>query len=154
MNGGGVGLPLVQRLIASPWASDVALLLLRASFGGLMVALHGWGKLMDVATRTAGSAVEFADPLGIGALPSLVIAAAIEGIGSLLLIAGIATRPVAASLAFTMAVAFFGVHGGGVGADDGGEVPFLYMAGFTALALAGGGRIALWPRRGPGAQRP
>jgi putative oxidoreductase len=45
-------------------------------------------------------------------------------------------------LVVTMAVAFFGIHGGTLVGEGNGEMAFIYLAGFAALFIAGPGRFS------------
>jgi putative oxidoreductase len=116
---------------------DLSLLLLRLVFGGFMLVSHGWGKLGKVL---AGD-FRFADPFGIGAAPSLVLAAGAEVFCAALLALGLFTRAAAIPLIVTMLTAAFVIHG----ADPFGkkEMALLYLAGFTAIFLMGPGKYAL-----------
>jgi putative oxidoreductase len=116
--------------------TDNGLLLLRLAAGALMLP-HGWGKLM----RLLDGNTSFADPIGIGPLPSLLAAIGAEVFCTLAVMVGFKTRWAALPVAFTMAVAALVVH-----ADDPWnrkELPLLYLAVFLAIAVAGAGRHAL-----------
>ena len=113
---------------------DVALLLLRLVFGGVMVYAHGWGKLTGFAERAA----KFADPLGVGSEASLALAVFAEVFCAAALVAGLLTRWVLVPLGVTMVVAVFVVH-----ADDPfgrKELGLVYLAAYVALFLTGPGR--------------
>ena len=115
---------------------DLGLLFLRVTFGLLMLG-HGWGKLMDLI----GGRTDFADPLGIGPVPSLILATFAEFLCSLAVIAGFKVRWTAIPVVITMAVAFLIVH-----ADDPfarKEKALLFACGFLTLVFTGGGRYAL-----------
>lgn len=118
-------------------AADFGLLVLRLVAGGSMAIAHGWGKLQTLL----GPNPQFGDPLGIGEMPSLVLATFGELVGAGLVAVGLCTRWAAIPTAITMAVAFFVVHG----ADPFGtkELAFLYLGIFTALVFTGGGRFSL-----------
>ena len=122
-----------------PRSPDVALLLLRLIFGGAMLGLHGWEKLMKFG-EMSGS---FADPLGVGRTASLVLALVGEILCAALLVVGAYTRFAALGAAITMGVALIIVHGGQLSGPDSGEMSFLYLAPFLALLIAGGGRFSL-----------
>tara|TARA_B110000285_G_scaffold147559_1_gene164719 strand:+ start:951 stop:1244 length:294 start_codon:yes stop_codon:yes gene_type:complete len=85
--------------------------------------------------------LEFADPLGIGALPSLILTVIGEVICPLLIIIGYKTRLAAIPAAITMAVAAFVIHG----ADPIGtkEKALLYLFAFVIIALTGAGKYAV-----------
>lgn len=115
---------------------EIGLLILRAGLGGLMLT-HGWGKLQKLV---AGN-VSFADPIGIGEVPSLILAVFAEFLCALLVILGVKTRWTAIPLVVTMAVAAFVVHA----ADPFGrkELALLYLVGFLALVFTGGGTLSV-----------
>lgn len=142
-------------------AAAAGLLFLRLGMGAAM-ASHGWGKFEKVL---AGELDQFADPIGIGVGPSLVLAAGAEFVGALLVMAGLCTRVSALSVAFTMAVAAFVVHGSdpwsmGEGARlflageakswSSKEPALLFLVPFLSLVLTGAGPWSLdallWPR--------
>jgi len=122
-----------------PRSPDVALLLLRLIFGGAMLALHGWGKLLKFGEMSA----KFTDPLGIGSTTSLVLALVGEILCPIILIVGAYTRFAALGAAITMGVAFFIVHGAKLSGPGSGEMSLLYLAPYLALLFAGGGRFSL-----------
>jgi len=125
---------------------SLALLVLRVGAGGLMLAGHGWAKLVGFTDKLS----TFPDPLGIGPGFSLALATFAEVLCSFLLIIGLATRFAAAALLTTMLVAVVLVH-----ADDPfskKELALVYIVPFFALVLAGGGDYSIdatwWrPRR-------
>lgn len=115
---------------------DAGLLLLRLWLGLSMFWLHGWEKLMNLF---AGK-MAFADPLGIGQTPSLVLAVFAEAVCSVLLVVGLWTRWAAFFLAFTMGVAFFIVNGAALSK---GELAWLYFGGYVVLFVAGAGKFSV-----------
>lgn len=116
---------------------DVALLLLRLSVGPFMLT-HGIPKLMRFFGEDP---VRFSDPIGLGMIPSLVLAVFAEVICSVLLTLGFFTRWVALPLIMTMSVATFVVHGGdGFGSM---ETALLYLLIYVFLFAAGPGRYSL-----------
>lgn len=116
---------------------DLALLLLRVWLGLAMFWLHGWGKLSNLIGGTS----KFPDLIGIGQIPSLILVIFAEVVCALLLVAGVYTRFCALMLAITMGVAFFVAHGAKLSGPGNGELAFIYLAGFIALVVAGGGRF-------------
>jgi putative oxidoreductase len=116
---------------------DLALLLLRVWLGLAMFWLHGWGKLSNLIGGTS----KFPDVIGIGQIPSLILVIFAEVVCALLLVAGVYTRFCALMLAITMGVAFFIAHGAKLSGPGNGELAFIYLAGFIALVVAGGGRF-------------
>jgi len=119
--------------------SDLALLLLRVVLGGSMVWLHGWGKLQNlVAGRTS-----FPDILGLGQMPSLLLAIFAEVICAILVMIGAFTRLAACVIGVTMGVAFFVVNSARLTGPTNGELSFLYLTGMIVLLLAGGGKYSI-----------
>ncbi len=114
----------------------IGLLLLRLGFSGLMLT-HGIPKLMNLVQGN----LEFSDPLGIGAVPSLILTVIGEVICPLLIIIGYKTRLAAIPAAITMAVAAFVVHG----ADPLGtkEKALVYLFAFLVIALTGPGKYSV-----------
>ena len=111
--------------------------MLRVSVGLMLAFGHGWGKV----TRIFSGNFEFADPLGIGAAPSLVLAALAEFGCSLLVVLGVKTRYSAIPVVFMMLVAIFVHH-----IDDPWgkkEFALLYAIPFAVLILTGSGRFSL-----------
>ncbi len=117
--------------------TSVGLLVLRLALGLFMAGLHGWGKLTKVANGEMG----FADPLGIGQAPSLVLATFAEFACSILLVLGLFTRLACIPLIVTMAVAAFIVHGGDPWGDK--ELAYIYLAGYIAILFTGPGKFSV-----------
>lgn len=115
---------------------DIGLLILRIGLGASMLP-HGWKKLHKMINGDFG----FADPIGIGEAPSLVLATFSELICALLIVIGYRTKLASIPLAITMAVAAFITHFD----DPWGkkELPVVYLAGFIALYFLGSGKYAL-----------
>lgn len=122
--------------------TDVALLILRAVTGALMLA-HGAQKVFEFTPAGTGASFEqMGVPLSSVAGPFIAYA---ELIGGALLILGLATRVVAAVFVADMLGALFIVHlPAGVFAADGGyELVALLGAASLALLVAGAGRFSL-----------
>ncbi|RCW90284.1 DoxX family protein [Winogradskyella arenosi] len=118
--------------------TDIGLLILRVFLGLGMCFGHGIGKWN---TLFSGEELRFADPFGVGVLPSLVLAVFAEVICSLLLVLGLATRWALIPLIVTMLVAVFIVHiGDGFGVMEKG---LLYGVGYITLLLTGPGRFSI-----------
>ncbi len=117
--------------------TDLALLLLRLAFGGLMAVNHGWGKTKKVLDGDW----RFADPLGLGVELSLSLAAGAELICAALVAAGLFTRLASLPLLFTMGVAAFVVHGPDPFRKK--EMALLYLVAYAAIFLLGPGRLSL-----------
>ena len=117
---------------------DLGKLILRLGVGGLMLP-HGYAKLERLISH--GASVEFANPLGIGELPTLILAIIAELVCPILIILGIRTRIASILPAITMLVAAFVIH-----IDDPWakmEFPLLYFTGFVAIMLMGSGKWAV-----------
>ena len=98
---------------------------------------HGWGKF----NRLLSGDMSFADPIGIGEVPTFILAVIGEFISPILLIVGFKTRLASVFPAATMLVAALIVH-----ADDPWsrqEFPLLFFFGFVTIFLLGGGRYSL-----------
>jgi len=117
---------------------DIALLLLRVTFGGLMLYSHGWGKLM---TLLGDAPINFADPIGIGMTATLCLAIFAEVICAFLIVIGCLTRAATIPLIVTMLIAIFIVHIN----DPFSRIEFalLYLAPFIALLLTGAGSYSI-----------
>ncbi len=121
-----------------PDDSNVSLFLLalRLLFGGLFL-MHGLQKLSNFDTLSES----FADPLGVGSRFSLILAIFGEVACSLGFILGAFYRLALIPMIFTMAMAFFVIHGGDNFADR--ELPFIYLIVFILMFIAGPGKYAL-----------
>jgi len=117
-------------------ARAAGLLILRLGFGLTLALQHGWGKASSFLAGSTG----FPDPLGLGARPSLGLAALGELTG-LAVALGLLTRPAAGLAAFTMAVAFFVHHAGDPLGER--ELALAYLLAFSTLVLTGAGRWSL-----------
>ncbi|HEX9046433.1 MAG TPA: DoxX family protein [Verrucomicrobiae bacterium] len=119
--------------------THMALLVARLWFGLTMLFNHGLEKLTHF-NEMVGT---FPDPLRVGQEASLVLVVFAEVIGALLLAVGFMTRVAAAVLVIDMFVAFLMVHRAGMNEQSGGELAFLYLAGYVVLCIAGGGLFSL-----------
>jgi putative oxidoreductase len=129
-----------------PANTGLALLALRLFAGLSMLLLHGWDKVANFSSAAAG----FPDAFGIGSKNMLALAVFSEVFCSALLVAGLFTRLAALAGALAMGVAFFVVNGARF-SNAGAEAALLFLAGYVALLLAGGGKFSvdglLWPQR-------
>ena len=116
---------------------NVVLLLVRVTTGAYMLT-HGIPKLMKFFST---GDITFSDPLGVGTIPSLMMAIFAEVFCSILLIFGFGTRLVVIPLMITMIVAVIFVHG----ADPFGkkELALMYLNVFVILLVAGAGKYSL-----------
>jgi len=116
--------------------TSMALLVARLWFGLAMLFNHGFDKFAHFKDLVG----TFPDPLGLGQEASLVLVICAEVLGSLLLTMGLLTRIAAAVLVIDMFVAFLMVH---KTAMSGGELAFLYLAGYVMFVIAGAGLFSL-----------
>jgi len=116
--------------------TSMALLVARLWFGLAMLFNHGLDKLGHFKDNVG----TFPDPLGVGQEASLVLVIMAEVGAALLLTVGFMTRVAAAVLVIDMFVAFLMVHKAGM---SGGELAFVYLAGYVMLVIAGGGLFSL-----------
>ena len=123
---------------------SLALLILRLATG-FVLAPHGWAKLADGAQKLAGGLAA----KGVPAAHLFAWCATLsELVGSLLVAAGLLTRPAAAVVSFTMVFAWISSHLGdlpNIGAPGGAafEYPFLLSMVALAIAIAGPGRYSV-----------
>ena len=117
--------------------ADIALLVLRIIGGGFMLA-HGIPKLMKLF---AGGEIQFANPFGIGAGPSLALTVFAEVLCAGLILIGLKTRLATIPLIITMLVAALMIHG----ADPFGkkELALMYLGVYTALLMLGSGKYSV-----------
>ena len=122
-----------------PYNTDLALLILRAVLGIIMI-YHGWPKLTDLSGTIEGFA-------GMG-LPLPAVAAVFsmvaEVFGGLLLLVGVLTDIAGLLIAIDMlgAIVFVHAKNGFAVAEGGYEWPLALLAMALAVALAGPGRYA------------
>ncbi len=117
---------------------DLAALVLRVVFGGLMVVEHGYPKLWKL---WKGDPTQFPDVWGMGPVLSLTLATFAEFVCGLLLLIGLRTRLASLPLIVTMAVAAFYVNWPGPLKKM--ELALLYLAAYVAIYLMGPGWYSL-----------
>lgn len=116
---------------------NIVLLLVRVSVGALMLS-HGIPKLMKFF---ATGDITFADPLGVGTIPSLMLVIFAEVFCSILVIAGLGTRLSVIPIMITMLVAIFFVHIQDPFSRK--ELPLLYLTIYTFLLVCGSGKYSV-----------
>lgn len=123
--------------------SDVGLLVMRVGVGLVMMG-HGVPKLQKGPGMWEGLGGAAMAHFGITFAPTLwgFLAAFSEGVGAALLVVGLATRPAAALLAGTMAMAFTHHYLSGDGWSAWNQSLKLTFV-FVGLALTGPGRLSL-----------
>ncbi|HEY6167126.1 MAG TPA: DoxX family protein [Verrucomicrobiae bacterium] len=132
---------LLNRLFApgdNTCAVNAALLVFRLWLGLTMLLNHGWTKFSGFATIKE----KFPGVLGMSPEASLGLAVFAELVCSALLVIGLVTRFAALNLAITMGVAFMVAHGHALKGEHSGELPYVYLAGFVMLLLAGPGKFS------------
>ena len=102
---------------------------------------HGIEKLFTFSAMSQ----HYVDPVGIGPVPTLVIAMISDGICSLLLVIGLGTRWAAIYSFCNLFVAWATVHHFALMSrqDQSGETIFIYMAACVALFLLGAGKFSV-----------
>ncbi|MBU3822790.1 DoxX family protein [Flavobacteriaceae bacterium XHP0103] len=116
--------------------TDLALLILRLSSGALMLT-HGIPKI----NMLFASPIKFADPIGVGEIPSLIFALIGEVIAPIFIIIGYKTKIATIPSIITMLVAGFIVHASDpIGTK---EKALLFSAMFIAILLAGPGKYSI-----------
>ncbi|MDF9829372.1 DoxX family protein [Parabacteroides sp. PF5-6] len=108
----------------------------RLLFGVLLMS-HGIQKWMNFSELSA----TFPDPLGVGSAVSLGLAIFGEVACSIAFIFGFFYRLVLIPMIFTIAVAFFVIHGADPFAVK--ELAFIYLIAFVILYIAGPGKFAI-----------
>ena len=124
-----------------PLSSNLCQLALRIIVFGTLFLNHGTEKLFTFNAMSQN----FADPLHIGAIPSLAFATLSDGICTLLVLAGLATRWAALILFINLFVAWVFQHHFlflGKGADH-GELIVLYLGVSIALFFGGAGKFSI-----------
>lgn len=116
---------------------DLVVLILRLSIAALMIR-HGLPKLSKLLE---GGEIQFADPIGVGATFSLVLAVFSEFLCSIFIAIGLGTRLASIPLIITMFVAAFISHG----ADPFGrkELALLYLIFYFILLIVGSRKFSI-----------
>ena len=117
--------------------NNIALLVLRVVFAGSMLYGHGLSKLNKLIEGDLG----FANPIGIGEAPTLVLAVFAEFLAPIFIIIGYRTKFFSFFPAATMFVAAFIVHMG----DPFGKIEkaLLFLAVFVILMITGSGKYSI-----------
>lgn len=116
---------------------NIASLLMRLTFGGVMLFAHGLPKLQGYSSMMNS----FPDPLGIGNSLSLGLAIFAELGCALLVTVGLFTRFAIIPLIITMFVAVFIIHAN----DPWGkmELGFIYMMAYIIIFFLDSGKFSL-----------
>ena len=128
--------------------ASIGVLALRVMIGLMMLIGHGLPKLRNYASIKEWYVPDFF-PLNQMSPGVSITATIMAELGaSALIVLGIATRPAAFLLGFTMVIAAFGVHGTapwfmGPGIPVSKEPALLYLIPMVAIILTGGGAFSL-----------
>ena len=129
----------MKKLLSTKYSAsafNIAMLILRAGLGGLMLP-HGYDKLTNFAANREG----ITNFLGLGPNISLALLIFAEFFCSLFLILGLFSRVVVIPLIAAMSVAVVQAHKGDIFGD--GEHATLFIVGFLAILLVGPGKISV-----------
>lgn len=117
--------------------NNIALLILRVVFAGSMLYGHGISKL----NRLIEGDLSFANPIGIGEAPTLVLAVFSEFLAPLFILVGYKTKVFSFFPAATMFVAAFIVHLSDPFARK--EKAILFLIGFIVIMMMGPGKYSI-----------
>ena len=117
--------------------NNIALLLLRVVFAGSMLYGHGLSKFY----RLIEGNLSFANPIGIGEAPTLVLAVFSEFLAPLFILVGYKTKIFSFFPAATMFVAAFIVHLSDPFARK--EKAILFLIGFIVIMMMGPGKYSI-----------
>jgi len=113
----------------------LAILILRIGAAALILT-HGYPKLMQLLEGNFA----FPDPIGIGAIATLILVVFAEIICAVFVLVGFYTRLFLIPLIINMGVAYFIVHATDPFAQK--ELALLFMISFVVLFLTGPGRLS------------
>ena len=117
---------------------DIALLILRLWMGLGLFAKHGIEKFANFSQMQQ----HFPDPLHVGATFSLTFALLSDGICSLLIMLGFATRLAALVIVINLFVVFLTMHQFSF-AKEHAELVYIYLGGFLTIFIAGAGKYSI-----------
>jgi putative oxidoreductase len=120
-------------------STSIGLLVLRTCAGLSLFLKHGLEKLTGYSIMVQ----HFPDPIHIGAHASLAFALLSDGICSVLVVLGLATRPAAAVICVNLLTAFFFVHHAAFFSNGHVELVWVYIAVFAGLLITGPGRLSI-----------
>jgi putative oxidoreductase len=119
--------------------TDIGLLLLRVGAGLSLFIKHGLEKLTGYSRMVQ----HFPDPVHIGAHAGLAFALLSDGICTLLIAAGLFTRPASAVVLINLLTAFFFVHHAAYLTNPHVELILIYMIAIAAILIMGPGKLSL-----------
>ena len=127
--------------------ASLGIFALRAMIGLMMLIGHGIPKIQSFAAKKEDFWVPDFFPLKYMSPPvSLMASIGAEVVAAALIVIGLATRPAAFVLGFSMVVAAFGVHASDPWFMGGGaakEPALLYLIPMIAIILAGAGAFSM-----------
>jgi putative oxidoreductase len=121
-----------------PANTDLALLVFRLWTGFALFAKHGIEKFTNFSQMQQ----HFPDPLHVGSTISLSVALLADGICSLLIIIGLATRLAAFIIVINLMVVFFTMHQFSF-AKEHAELVYLFLGSVLCIFIAGPGRYSI-----------
>lgn len=121
-----------------PKNTDFALLVLRVWVGFSLFMQHGLFKFTHFSQMWG----HFPNPLHVGAGFSLIFSTLSDGVSSVLVAFGIATRIAALIVVINVFVVFAAIHHFAFSPGD-GELVYLYLGGMLTIFLAGPGKYSL-----------
>ena len=129
----------MKKLLSTKYSAsavNIAMLILRVGFAGLMIP-HGYDKLVHFEAYSE----KFVNFLGIGSSVSLALDIFAEFFCSLFVLIGLFTRLATIPLIIAMVVATTIAHKGQIFGE--GEHSAMYAVGFLVLLLVGPGKISV-----------
>jgi putative oxidoreductase len=118
--------------------NNYGLFVLRVGMGLCMIYGHGWNKFMKLF---GSDPIQFADPIGIGEVPSFVLVALAEFVAAAFVVMGLFTRYACIPLVIAMLVVVVIVNWGADFGDK--EMALVYLLGFFSILLMGPGDYSL-----------
>jgi putative oxidoreductase len=116
---------------------NFSLLLLRVVFGGLLITLYGWDKLMKFST----SRYSFPDPFHIGSTASLSLVVFAEVLCAIFIVLGLLTRLAAIPLVINFGVIVFMIKAHASIGEK--ALPVMYLAAFLVILATGPGKASV-----------
>ena len=129
----------MKRLLStacSETSFNIAVLILRVTFGLLLLINHGIDKLKHFAEKQSS----FPDPIHIGHMPTLMMVLFAEVFCTVFIVLGLFTRIMAIPVVINFAVIVFLVNKGYSGPN---ELPVLFFAAFFSILLMGPGKYSI-----------
>ena len=118
-------------------AFGIAMLVLRLAGGLAMMIEHGLFKLKNFAEF----ADNFANPFGLGPTMSLALVVFAEFFCAMFVVLGLMTRLACIPIIITMLVVIIDRNNGQLLGDS--KLPTLFLAIFTAILIAGPGKLSM-----------